>query len=548
MIADADGLTPTYSDSNSLMPNLPVLALLGAVRGADGQAVWLQSEHKPDGLVGAGTNELVSPIAGFLETALNVADPLHPMYWYYGPAGYDPEITYTVVVNSGLQEPPIITTQPASQTVAQGTNVTFTVAATNVFRPRYQWMFYGTNLPGATNCTLVLTNVTSDQSGVYVVGVSGLTSSTNSEPATLTVLPPPALKLLDFTLHSGEARFRLEGPPGPYRIETSSNLVTWAVLKYVFVPVGESVMLMDTNSLNWPRRFYRAVMVTSEMLPANMALVFDGGFQMGDTFDEGESDERPVHTVYLNVFLMDKFEVTKALWDEVYQWAITNGYNFDNAGLGKAADHPVHTINWYDMVKWCNARSEKEGRLPAYYTSAAQTTVYRSGQLDVLNDWVMWNTGYRLPTEAEWEKAARGGLSGKRFPWGDLITHNNANYYSEASYGYDISATRGYHPTFNDGVHPYTNPVWYFAPNGYGLHDMAGNLTEWCWDWYDAEYYISSDGNNPHGPAGPRAGRVLRGGTWLGSANYVRCAERAGYSPALAGVGNGFRCVMGPSP
>jgi len=118
--------------------------------------------------------------------------------------------------------------------------------------------------------------------------------------------------------------------------------------------------------------------------------------------------ERPVHTVSVSAFYMDRTEVTKALWDEVYQWAIANGYSFDNQGSGKAANHPVHSVNWYDTVKWCNARSQKEGRTPAYYTSAAQTTVYRTGQMDVRNDWVKWSAGYRLPTEAEWEKAGRG--------------------------------------------------------------------------------------------------------------------------------------------
>jgi formylglycine-generating enzyme required for sulfatase activity len=88
----------------------------------------------------------------------------------------------------------------------------------------------------------------------------------------------------------------------------------------------------------------------------------------------------------------------------------------------------VVVVDWYDVVKWCNARSEMEGRTPAYYTSAEQTTVYRSGQTDVDNAWVNWTAGYRLPTEAESEKAARGGASGQRFPWGDTISWGQANY------------------------------------------------------------------------------------------------------------------------
>ena len=90
---------------------------------------------------------------------------------------------------------------------------------------------------------------------------------------------------------------------------------------------------------------------------------------------------------------MDRYEVTKALWDQVYAWAIQHGYSFDNGGSGKAANHPVQTVNWYDVVKWCNARSEIEGMTPAYYTSPALTSVYRLGQVNVQNDGVKWNAG-----------------------------------------------------------------------------------------------------------------------------------------------------------
>ena len=114
--------------------------------------------------------------------------------------------------------------------------------------------------------------------------------------------------------------------------------------------------------------------------------------------------------------------------------------------------------------------------------------------------------GYRLPTEAEWEKAARGGASGHRFPWSDAdtITHSRANYYVRTQngtnyYAYDISPTPGDHPIFNDGTLPYTSPVGSFAANGYGLYDMAGNVWEWCWDWYGL--YSSGSQTDSHGPA-----------------------------------------------
>jgi formylglycine-generating enzyme required for sulfatase activity len=203
------------------------------------------------------------------------------------------------------------------------------------------------------------------------------------------------------------------------------------------VTPGKGKRIVWDAGRDWPGKFSANMRfrVTADdggvgPAPTGMVLIPAGSFQMGNCMDpeEGWSDELPVHTVYVSAFYMDQTEVTKALWDEVYTWAIAHGYNFDFVGAGKGPNHPVHTVDWYDVVKWCNARSEREGRVPTYYTSAAKTTVYRTGRIDVENDWVKWNAGYRLPTEAEWEKAARGGLDGRRFPWGDTISHSQANY------------------------------------------------------------------------------------------------------------------------
>ena len=336
------------------------------------------------------------------------------------------------------------------------------------------------------------------------------------------------------------------GPPGKVgRVEWSPSLspvTVWTPLTNIVVGVS-GVTVVDLAPAA-TQRFYRVTNPGVTHAPAGMALIPSGAFQMGDSFKDGGTDERVLHTVFVNAFYMDKYEVTKAMWDEVKVWSEANGYRYDNPGEGKAANHPVHTVSWYDVVKWCNARSQKAGLVPAYYTDAALIHVYKDGKEA---PYVKWDAGFRLPTEAEWEKAARGGVNAHRFPWADVdtITQVRANYFSFVGYPYDLNSTRGLHLGYAVGEEPYTSPVGSFAANGYGLYDMAGNVGEWCWDWWG--YYSSEFQTDPRGPISGFQ-RAVRGGGWIYGAFYCRCANRTvdGREPHFAVISRGFRSVLPP--
>jgi formylglycine-generating enzyme len=301
-----------------------------------------------------------------------------------------------------------------------------------------------------------------------------------------------------------------------YVLQTVTNLssTNWVTASNA-VTVNAVVV---TNAA--PSGYFR---LSESAAPAGMALIPGGSFLMGnfivsnfynpDTMDHDVdiTDATPTN-VTVSPFYMDVNLVSLSLWTTVYGYARSNGYSFADAGSGKGSNYPVEAVSWYDCVAWCNARSAQAGLPPVYYSDAAFTQVYRiaTGSSVYMN---MANSGYRLPTEAEWEKAARGGLIGNRFPWGNFITESQANYEGETNnFSYDLGPN-GYNSIGSvGGTSPATSPVGSFAPNGYGLYDMAGNVNEWCWDWYGTPYGQPTTTN----PTGAASGiyRVLRGGDW----------------------------------
>ena len=230
-----------------------------------------------------------------------------------------------------------------------------------------------------------------------------------------------------------------------------------------------------------------------------MVRVPGGSFQMGDTVGGGRDDERPVHTVTLSAFSIGKYEVTQALYESV---------TGNNPSKFKGGNLPVEQVSWYDVIEFCNKLSEREGLKPAYAVNGEN---------------VEWNrnaNGYRLPTEAEWEYAAKGG-------------NGSPGNYTYAGSN-DVNSVAWY----KDNSGNTTHAVGTKAPNGLGIYDMSGNVREWCWDWYGK--YSSDAQTDPVG-ASSGSDRVAHGGTWLFSAGSVRSANRDYLNPNVRNHGLGFR-------
>ncbi len=268
---------------------------------------------------------------------------------------------------------------------------------------------------------------------------------------------------------------------------------------------------------------------------AEMVLIPAGEFKMGDPFNEGTTYERPVHAVFLDDFYIDVYEVTNAMYAE-----------FLNA-MGRHVGDTGHI--WLDigdgdeMIELVGEQYRPKAGLEEY--AVVEVSWYGAAA------YAQW-AGKRLPTEAEWEKAARGGEVSDRYPWGNDEPDGSQCNYADKNTSYswsDQDADDGYQKTAPVGLYP---------PNGYGLYDISGNVWEWCVDELDVEFYESSPKENPVSGGmtllmpdnfnSIKERRILRGGAWHSTPEILRVAYRYSSEPAVTLSYFGFRCVVPVDP
>ena len=250
----------------------------------------------------------------------------------------------------------------------------------------------------------------------------------------------------------------------------------------------------------------------------NMMFIPAGYFEMGSISrdKEAERDEKPTHTVSVDAFYIDKYEVTNAQ----YKKFIDANPQWQKGRISKKYHDGDYLKHWNG-----NDYPPDKGDHPVVYVSWYAAMAYAE-----------WR-GKRLPTEAEWEKAARGDLVNKKYTWGDSLEANKANY------GASVGGTTA---------------VGTYPANGYGLYDMTGNVWEWCLDEYNADFYSTSPEHNPLAGGtidnilsdfmNVKSVRVLRGGSWVSAAKFVRVSDRTRFTPKITNKARGFRCVKDVTP
>ena len=287
--------------------------------------------------------------------------------------------------------------------------------------------------------------------------------------------------------------------------------VDWASVNNIVVPASAGVFAPKSNAtrahvaaalMNYSRQQTGATPVPPVTVNDQFVLINGGTFQMGSPASEPErSSDETQHSVTVSSFYMAKTEISQREYQAVMG---------TNPSETKGDNLPVTNITWYDAIQYCNKLSEAEGLTPCYTVSGTTVT------------WDKSANGYRLPTEAEWEYAARANTT-TPFSFGDYVHNSDANCYN--AYGYNNDAS-GNWVNGSDAYLRRTVAVDQYAANAYGLYNMHGNAAEWVWDWYGA--YEVQASTNPTGPESGNA-KIVRGGGWNDHPKHIRSAYRGAH-------------------
>ena len=403
----------------------------------------------------------------------------------------------TLIVNP-LTVAPVIVAQPQPATGIVGQAVQFSVTATGSAPLTYQWQRNSQNIPSATSAIYAITSAQLGNAGDYRVIVGNAAGNTTSQVATLTVFEPvPDLRIAQLRLlPTAEIDVDVNvSSAGDYLLETSIDLKTWIPVRTF--SANQLALTVRAPNPAASLRFFRVVPATDRTGTGTAGFVWikPGTFVMGSPTSEAPlyASAEVQHTVTLtHGFWISDHETTQ---DEYQSLMGSNPSYFQGDG-----SRPVERLSWNEAVAYCQKLTLRE-------RAAGQITPQQT---------------YRLPTEAEWEYAARAGTTGARY--GDM----------DAIGWFDGNSGSFSHPAS-------THSVKQKVPNAWGLYDMIGNVWEWCADWY-GEYPtgIVTDPNSVS--SGP--GRVLRGGCWACPAGDVRFARRGYDAPVDAALYIGFRPVL----